>query len=115
MDKCITEYRNQDAPFVIGTLTANRAIGAEVWREVTARWEQLTSHFSPDMHMFFCVGVGTLFASDELARDVRAFHESHPLKMRQPNVLQVLDRLDRGVMFAGRVRGDLHQTLTDLR
>jgi puromycin-sensitive aminopeptidase len=114
-ERCLTTYRNQDAPFLIGMLTTNRTVGVTMWREVTARWDELTQHFSPDMHMGFCVGVATMFASDELAREARSFHEAHPLKLRQQNLLQILDRLDRGAMFARRVRDDLRATLESLR
>ena len=114
LDKCLTTYRSQDAPFLIGGLTANRAIGEAMWREVTARWDVLTGHFSPDMHANFCMGASVLYTTDELAREVRAFHESHPLKVRQQNVIQLLDRLDRGVMFARRVRPTLSETLAEL-
>ena len=114
LDKCLNEYRSQDAPFLIGSMIANRVIGAEVWATVTERWDELTDHFTPDMHLMMCAGIPTLFSSEELAVRVHEFHDAHPLKMRQQSLLQLLDRLDRGVMFASRVRQDLSGTLTSL-
>ena len=113
-EKCLTEIRNQDSPFLIGAMVGNRFIGEQIWRTITGRWDELMEFFNADMHIRLCSGVSTLYTSDELVAEIRAFHEAHPLKTGQPNMLQLLDNLDRGAMFARRVRGDLLETLRQL-
>jgi len=114
LEKCLTEFRSQDAPFLMGAMVANRSIGEFVWRWITERWGQLTEHFIPDMHAMMLGGVVTLFKDGELAREVRAFHESNPLQSRHVTLIQMLDRLERGVLFGERVRGTLLETLKSL-
>ena len=114
LEKCLTEFRSQDAPFLMGAMVANRSIGEFVWRWITERWGQLTEHFIPDMHAMMLGGVVTLFKNGDLAREVRAFHESNPLQSRHVTLIQMLDRLERGVLFGERVRGTLLETLKSL-
>ena len=114
LEKCLSEFRSQDAPFLMGAMVANRSIGEFVWRWITERWGQLTEHFIPDMHAMMLGGVVTLFKDGELAREVRAFHESNPLQSRHVTLIQMLDRLERGVLFGERVRGTLLETLKSL-
>jgi puromycin-sensitive aminopeptidase len=114
LEKCLSEFRSQDAPFLMGAMVANRSIGEFVWRWITERWDQLTEHFIPDMHAMMLGGVVTLFKDGELAREVRAFHESNPLQSRHVTLIQMLDRLERGVLFGERVRGTLLETLKSL-
>ena len=114
LEKCLSEFRSQDAPFLMGAMIANRSIGEFVWRWITERWGQLTEHFIPDMHAMMLGGVVTLFKNGDLAREVRAFHESNPLQSRHVTLIQMLDRLERGVLFGERVRGTLLETLKSL-
>ena len=114
LEKCLSEFRSQDAPFLMGAMVANRSIGEFVWRWITERWGQLTEHFIPDMHAMMLGGVVTLFKNGDLAREVRAFHESNPLQSRHVTLIQMLDRLERGALFGERVRGTLLETLRSL-
>ena len=114
LEKCLNEFRSQDAPFLMGAMIANRSIGEFVWRWITERWGQLTEHFIPDMHAMMLGGVVTLFKDGDLAHEVRAFHENNPLQSRHVTLIQMLDRLERGVLFGERVRGTLLETLKSL-
>ena len=114
LKRCLTEFRSQDAPFLMGALIANRTVGEFAWRWITERWGQLTEHFITDMHAPMINGLVTLFKNSELAREVRSFHESNPLQARHITLVQMLDRLERGVLFGERVRGTLLETLKTL-
>ena len=114
LQRCVDEFRSQDAPFLMGAMIANRTVGEFAWRWITERWEQLSAHFIADMHAMMLNGVVTLFKNGELAREVRNFHESNPLQARHITLVQMLDRLERGVLFGERVRGTLLETLKGL-
>ena len=110
-ERCYGEFRSQDAPFLMGVLATNRVHGETLWRKITSEWDRATTYFPPDMHIRLATGVPTLIASESLAREVRAFHEAHPLKASHQTLVQMLDRMDRGVAFGNRVREGLAATL----
>ena len=113
-ERCFTEYRGQDAPFVIGSMIANREHGETMWRQVTNDWEKITDFFPPDMHVRTLMGVPTLYGKADLDAAVRTFHTDHPLKFSNQTMLQMLDRLDRGAALATRVRDSLTNTLDNV-
>jgi hypothetical protein len=95
-ERCYTEVRNQDAPFVIGAMVSNRVTGPTIWKKMRDRWDESIK----------------LFPS--LAKEIRAFHVAHPVPAGQRQIEQMLDRMDLGVAFGERVRPTLTQTLLDV-
>jgi len=110
-DRCYDDIRIQDAPFVIMFLVMNRVAGETVWRKLTGELSRALAFFPANMHAYMLEGASTLYASDELAKEVRTFHENNPIAAGQLTVLQALDKMDRGAMFARRVRDGLTETL----
>ena len=92
-------------------LVMNRVAGETVWRKLTGELSRALAFFPANMHAYMLEGASTLYASDELAKEVRTFHENNPIAAGQLTVLQALDKMDRGAMFARRVRDGLTETL----
>jgi len=110
-ERCYTDIRTQDAPFLIMALLNSRVVGEAVWRTLSSEIDRAFGYFPVDMQPRMISGVSGLFLSPELAAEVRAFHEAHPVKTGALTVTQALDRLDRGVLFGQRVGGELAATL----
>ena len=101
LELALTEVRTQNAPFVISLLLANRAGGAIVWAEVKERWAELTGRL-PENLQERALGGLTALSTPELAADVRAFLEAHPIAGRERSVSQLLERLDVAVALRAR-------------
>jgi aminopeptidase N len=113
-ERCYTEIRNQDAPFVIGAMVANRVTGPTIWKKMRDRWDESIELFPTGMPERMAGGVNALIADPELAKEIRKFHTDHPVPTGQRQVEQMLDRMDLGVTFGKRVRPSLTQTLVDV-
>jgi ERAP1-like C-terminal domain len=106
-DLAVTEVRSQNAPYLIGTLLANRVGGPTVWELVKSSWETLLDRFPDNSHNRMLATVRTLCGTSELASDVEAFLTAHPLRSGQRSVDQTLERLRINTAFAQRHRADL--------
>ncbi len=96
LNLALEDVRPQNAPFVISLLLANRAGGAMVWERIKAEWDNLTAKLPQNLHERALGGVLAL-STPELAVDIRAFLEAHPLAGRARVVSQLLERLDVAV------------------
>ena len=110
-ERCLSDIRNQDAPYLIASQINQRVTGPFVWCTLRDRWDEVMSYFPEGMHAHAVTGVRGLIGDATMAREIRAFHESHPVAASQQTVLQVLDMMDQGVTFGERVRRDLVATL----
>ena len=113
-ERCYTEVRNQDAPFVIGAMVSNRVTGPTIWKKMRDRWDESIKLFPTGMPARMAGGVNALIADPSLAKEIRAFHVAHPVPAGQRQIEQMLDRMDLGVAFGERVRPTLTQTLLDV-
>ena len=107
VDRCFSDVRTQDAPYLLGALIRNRFVGVDVWRTVTARWEEANAKFPHGSTVAVAAGVTTIVDSADVAREVRVFHEANPVEAGQRQVEQFLDLLDLHVSLATRTRGVL--------
>ena len=110
MELALDDVRAQNAPFVITLLLANRAGGAAVWEVVKRRWEDLAAKLPENLHERALGGVVCL-STPELAADVRAFLEAHPLAGRARTISQLLERLDVAVVLRRREGPGLGEAL----
>ena len=110
-DRCLTDIRSQDAPYLVTALLGQRDQGPAVWRRLRDRWDEVLAYFPEGMQAFATLGVRGIIGDEGLAREIRAFHESHPLAAAQQRVLQALDLMDQGVAFARRNRPGLVEVL----
>lgn len=114
VERAFSDVRTQDAPYLIGALMRNRLAGPRVWRVVRERWDYALERF-PAMGAVAMVSGVMAFATDPaFAREVRDFHESHPLPVGQQQVAQYLDLMDVYVEAARRCSTSLDATLRAL-
>ena len=111
LDRALTEVRTQDAPYLINVLMQNRRAGEQVWRALTARWEEALERFPNMAHVAMIVPVTGFVSDPAFAREVRQFHEDHPVPMGQQQVAQVLDLMDLHLALARRSRSNLGASL----
>jgi len=111
VDRCFTDVRTQDAPYLLAALIRNRLVGVDVWRAATARWAEANAKFPHGSTVAVAAGVTTIVESAEVAQEVRAFHEANPVEAGQRQVEQFLDLLDLHVSLAARTRGVLGEQL----
>ncbi len=104
VNRCFREFRVQDAPLLLGMLTANPVVGQAVWRDVTQRWAEASAAFPPNLMVRLTVGIPTFVKDPAFAADVEAFHHAHPLGGDQRTVEQYLERMRVGLAFAAAVR-----------
>ncbi len=108
---CLGEVRNQDAPFVIQRLLANRVIGPAAWGDVRDSWaalgERIPAHLIPRM----LDGVRLLCSSAELAAEATAFIRANPPAAGPRTVDQILERLAVNVAFGQREGAGLADAL----
>ncbi len=104
ISRCFGEFRVQDAPLILGMLTANSVIGPDVWRTLSQRWDEANASFPPSLMVRLTVGIPTFIKDRAFADDVEAFHRSHPLGGDQRTVEQFLERMRVGLTFADALR-----------
>ncbi len=104
-EKCLIDFRSQDAPLIIPALMRNDATGPAVWRYVTDHWDQATSRISKNLHNRLALGVTTFIKDPSFADEVEAFHTANPVPGGYPaSVEQQLERMRVGVEFAATIR-----------
>jgi puromycin-sensitive aminopeptidase len=103
--KCLREFRSQDAPVIIPVLMRNQATGPAVWRFVTDHWDEATARISANHHARLAWGVTTFINDPIFADEVEAFHVTHPVSGGYPaTVEQHLGRMRVGLEFASTIR-----------
>jgi puromycin-sensitive aminopeptidase len=114
-EHCFTTIRTQDAPYLVGALMRSRVAGPQIWRAMTKRWSEAIERFPAGSPVAMASGLALLVADEELAAEIRAFHESHPLEIGQQQVAQILDVMDLNVVLATRnatsLEGELRSVL----
>ena len=112
-DLAMTEVRTQNAPFVLQLLVANRTTGPTVWQRITEEWDALVAKFPSNILPRMLDGVRGLCTPPELADQVTAFVESHPLPTGGRTVEQILERLAVSVAFGQREGASLAASLAE--
>ena len=111
-DLALTEVRTQNAPFVLQSLVTNRTTGPATWARITEEWDELVAKFPSNILPRMLDGVRVLCSSPELADEVTAFIEAHPLPSGGKTVEQILERLAVNVAFGQREGAGLAASLT---
>jgi hypothetical protein len=82
---------------------------------MTKRWSEAIERFPAGSPVAMASGLALLVADEELAAEIRAFHESHPLEIGQQQVAQILDVMDLNAVLATRnatsLEGELRSVL----
>ncbi len=104
-EKCLIEFRSQDAPLVIPALMRNITTGPAVWRYITDHWDQATTRISKNHHNRLALAVTTFINDPIFADEVETFHTAHPVPGGYPaSVEQQLERMRVGLEFASTIR-----------
>ena len=106
-EKCFTEFRSQDAVYFISTLLSNSQAGGQVWRALSARWDEALSRFPSNAHSRMVGGITTFITDAELIDEVNSFIAEHPIAGGQRTVTQFLERLRIGQTFAQNLQSEL--------
>ena len=106
------EVRSQDAPFLIRLLLWNRDTGPATWTRVEAAWDEFPGKFPSSTLPRMLDGVRALCSPPELAAEVAAFVEAHPLAAGGRTVEQILERLAMSVTFGKREGPGLATTVS---
>ena len=102
--RCFSEFRNQDAPILLGLLTRNVVTGPTVWRLVASRWDEALEKFPLSNHVRLALGVPTFIRDEDFAREVADFYQAHHLPGEQKTIDQQIERLRVGLAFARALR-----------
>ncbi len=103
--RCLREFRSQDAPLVLPVLMQNETTGPTVWRFVSAHWDEVLSRFSTTLHARVASGIPSFINDPALADEVESFHRAHPVVGGYPaSVDQYIERMRVGQRFATAVR-----------
>jgi puromycin-sensitive aminopeptidase len=97
-----TELRNQDAPYLVRELLANRVGGPAVWRRLQAEWYETLDRFPIGTHARVVARLPMLCGDPDLAARVTEFLVAHPVRSGQRTVEQSLERLAVNVAFGAR-------------
>ncbi|MBW8827379.1 MAG: M1 family metallopeptidase [Acidobacteria bacterium] len=101
LELCMTEFRTQNAPFVLLMLLTNRDVNATAWEFVKREWDRINERF-PDNAIPRLLGGITALSTPELAADVEAFVAAHPVPQAAKTVEQHLERLRVNVALRQR-------------
>ena len=112
---CLTEFRSQDAPYVLRTLLLNRVVGPVVWEFVASHWPTLYEKY-PANSITRMLEISRLCQLDSdgtprLSQEAAAFCAAHPLGGQQRAVDQRLERLAVNVRFVLEQRPHLGSLL----
>jgi puromycin-sensitive aminopeptidase len=103
-ERCFSEFRNQDAPLLLGYLSTNLVTGPAIWKIIADRWDEALGAFPPSVHVRMTLGLATFIRDPDFADTVEAFHASHPLGGEQRTVEQNIERMRVGLAFAAALR-----------
>jgi aminopeptidase N len=100
------EMRSQDAPFLLARALTNRDQAARVWRYVSEHWELANERFASSNMIALASGVR--FVTDpDLAVEIQAFFDSHPVPQAALTLQQILERQRVAVALRARAGADL--------
>jgi puromycin-sensitive aminopeptidase len=113
-DLATQEVRTQNAPYLLGSMLANRITGPLTWRRLTAEWDAVIAKFPSNSLPRMLDGVRGLCTPRALANEVTAFINDHPLVAGGRTVEQILERLGVNVAFGEREGARLAVELNDV-
>ncbi|MEZ5321849.1 MAG: M1 family metallopeptidase [Microthrixaceae bacterium] len=88
---CRTQVRTQNAPFTLAAAMGNPVCGTDVWRFVSARWDELVERF-PSSSIARMAGGIRAFAGEDLVAEISGFFAAHPVEHGALTVAQHLER-----------------------
>ncbi len=112
LELCLSDaVRNQDAPFVVAMVLANRAGGEMAWDWVTANWDSLLGRYPANLLVRMLEGI-TALVDPDLASRVEEWLSSAEVPVGGPRIAQLLERMRINGAFAGSIGPGLGEELT---
>jgi puromycin-sensitive aminopeptidase len=96
-----TEVRSQNAPFLLMGAMHHLDHGAAAWQYVSGHWDELTAKF-PENSIPRLVGGIRSLSTAELADEVDAFLDAHPIPQGTLTVAQHRERMRINVALRAR-------------
>jgi puromycin-sensitive aminopeptidase len=93
--------RTQNAPFLIAACIANRDNGAQAWRLVHERWDEMNERFPSNSIVRMLSGMRSV-NDPVLAADIEAFTSEHPVPQARQTLQQHLERMRVSVALRAR-------------
>ncbi len=100
------EIKSQDSPFVVARTIASKAAADQAWRFVADHWDELNEKF-PTNTISRMLGTITTITDAELAAEVDAFLDAHPVPQGAKTVAQNREKMHVMVALAQREAGAL--------
>jgi hypothetical protein len=104
---CLSEFRTQDGPIILGLLTRNWKSGPAAWRFLAEHWDECVAKFPFNLVRRLCSGIPVLIQDREFAAEVEAFHREHKVEGEQRSVEQLIERMHIGLDLADALRSQL--------
>ena len=101
LDLALSEFRSQNAPFVVLFLLSNRDTNDLAWEWVKGEWDRINERF-PDNTIPRLLGGITTLSKPEQAADVERFLAEHPVPQARKTIEQHLERLRVNVALRER-------------
>ncbi len=85
------DIRPQDAPFLLARSLANRDMGAQAWRFVAQRWDDITARIAPSN--VISLPAGARYITDpDLVPEIQAFFQEHDIPQSHLMLVQFMER-----------------------
>jgi puromycin-sensitive aminopeptidase len=104
------DVKTQNGPFLLNRCIANRHHGTTAWQIVRNRWHEAVERFPVNTIVRMVDSVKVL-DDPQVADDVAAFFEAHPIPQAGPTLRQVLERQQVNVTLRRREQDRVAQSL----
>ncbi|MDQ6782278.1 MAG: M1 family metallopeptidase [Actinomycetota bacterium] len=111
LELCMSdEVRNQDGPFLVGSIMATRTGSALAWEWVEANWDRIIERFPNNLLIRMLEGI-TGLVDPVLAERAHAFLDTHQAPIGGPRLQQLQERMDVNVALGQRIGTSLAAAL----
>ncbi|MDQ6840423.1 MAG: M1 family metallopeptidase [Actinomycetota bacterium] len=111
LELCLSdEVRNQDGPFLVGSILATGSGSALAWDWVETHWDRIVDEFPNNLLIRMLEGI-TGLVDPALADRARAFLDAHDAPIGGPRLQQLEERMDVNVALAQRLGATLSAAL----
>jgi puromycin-sensitive aminopeptidase len=111
LELCMSdEVRNQDGPFLVGSILASRTGSVLAWEWLEAQWDGIIDRFPNNLLVRMLEGI-TGLVDPPLARRAHAFLDAHEAPIGGPRLDQLEERMDVNVALGQRLGTTLAATL----
>jgi puromycin-sensitive aminopeptidase len=96
------QIKTQDAPFLLGSASANEVATEPLWEFIKTNWESLIKAFPETGSVRMCSAIIPTLDSPEQEKDAQQFFAAHKLKAGDMAIAQALEQLRINVLLRQR-------------